>query len=280
MRTSWSPKPRGSASARRSSPTTSSCESAFSTNTLQRDSSAPFTSNEGFSVVAPMSVMAPFSTKGRNASCCALLKRWISSTNTMVRRPMRVSASARFMTSRISLMPLVTAEKSMNLARVWAAMTRASVVLPTPGGPQNTIEGTWSASIMRRSTLPGPMRWDWPATSSSVRGRMRAASGAVASMVSSVSNRLPCSSNDNCMLISLVSASCGRAGLWNPSCGKGDQRAIPRRCAPSSGPACHSASLRAILVTSMPFRAAACHRGGGGAPPGALTQPSGGAASR
>ena len=37
-------------------------------------------------------------------------------------------------------MPLVTAEKSMNAALVLWAITRASVVLPTPGGPQKIIE--------------------------------------------------------------------------------------------------------------------------------------------
>ena len=72
------------------------------------------TSKDGFSVVAPMSRMLPFSTKGRKASCCALLKRWISSTNRMVFSPKRRLSSAFCMTCRISLMPLVTAEKSMN----------------------------------------------------------------------------------------------------------------------------------------------------------------------
>ncbi len=32
---------------------------------------------------------------------------------------------------------------------------RASVVLPVPGGPQKMSEGTWSASMARRSALPG-----------------------------------------------------------------------------------------------------------------------------
>jgi hypothetical protein len=44
-------------------------------------------------VVAPMSAMVPASTCGRNASCCALLKRWISSQKRMVRRPSRAAAS-------------------------------------------------------------------------------------------------------------------------------------------------------------------------------------------
>ena len=54
---------------------TSATESGSSTNTRERLSSAPITSNDGFSVVAPISATVPFSTCGRNASCCALLNR-------------------------------------------------------------------------------------------------------------------------------------------------------------------------------------------------------------
>ena len=64
---------------------------------------------------------------------------------------------------------------------------------------QNTIDGTWSASMMRRSTLPGPIRCCCPATSSSVSGRMRAASGCVAETASS--KRESCSSNESCMIV-------------------------------------------------------------------------------
>ena len=162
------PKPRGSASARRSSSVSSPAERPCSTNTLHRDKSAELISNEGFSVVAPMRMMLPFSTKGRNASCCALLKRWISSTNRMVCSPKRRFASAVCITSLISLIPLVTALKSMKFAFVLLAMMRASVVLPTPGGPQNTMEGTRSPSMSWRSTLPSPRRCLWPANSSRV----------------------------------------------------------------------------------------------------------------
>ena len=69
--------------------------SGFSTNTWDRESSGALTSNDGFSVVAPMSTMSPASTRGRNASCWALLKRWISSTNRIVRRPERGAGRAR-----------------------------------------------------------------------------------------------------------------------------------------------------------------------------------------
>ena len=74
-------------------------------------------------------------------------------------------------------MPLVTAEKSMNWDRVREAMILARVVLPTPGGPQKIIDEIWSFSIRRRSILPGPRRCSWPAYSSSVCGRTRAARG-------------------------------------------------------------------------------------------------------
>ena len=39
------------------------------------------TSNDGFSVVAPINVTVPFSTAPSSESCCDLLKRCISSIN-------------------------------------------------------------------------------------------------------------------------------------------------------------------------------------------------------
>ena len=81
-----------------------------STNTFDRESSAAFTSKEGFSVVAPMSTMSPASTCGRKASCCARLKRWISSTKTTVRAPSRCrAAAASIITCLTSLTPDSTA---------------------------------------------------------------------------------------------------------------------------------------------------------------------------
>src|ERR1043165_9490404 len=65
----------------------SSSESWLRTSTRERESSAPVTSNDGFSVVAPMSVTVPFSTACSSASCCDLLKRWISSMKSTVRLP-------------------------------------------------------------------------------------------------------------------------------------------------------------------------------------------------
>ena len=70
----------------------------------------------------------------------------------------------------------------MNSAFVMLAMILASVVLPVPGGPQKMSEPVSSRSICVRRGLPGPIRCSWPANSSSVRGRMRSASGRVRSV--------------------------------------------------------------------------------------------------
>ena len=153
-----SPKPRWSLIARFRSCSISLVSRFLSTKTLERDKSAPFTSNDGFSVVAPIKVMLPFSTKGRNASCCALLNLWISSINTIVFSPNLVYLSACCITVRISLMPLVTAEKVMKFAFVLLAIICASVVFPTPGGPQKIIDGTLSDSISLLRILPSPTR--------------------------------------------------------------------------------------------------------------------------
>ena len=73
-------------------------------------------------MVAPIRRILPFSTCGRNASCCALLKRWISSMKTMVRVPYCLARSASAITCLISLMPVRTAENSTNSALVMRAM--------------------------------------------------------------------------------------------------------------------------------------------------------------
>src|SRR2546426_9443227 len=54
---------------------------------------------------------------------------------------------------------------------------RASVVFPDPGGPQKMHDATSPRRISSPSALPGPSRRSWPMNSSSVRGRILAASG-------------------------------------------------------------------------------------------------------
>jgi hypothetical protein len=78
-------------------------------------------------------------------------------------------------------MPEVTAEKGTNWHAVSAAMMRASVVLPVPGGPQKMSDGTRSWAIARRRNPRSPTTACWPTISSSVRGRRRSASGVPAS---------------------------------------------------------------------------------------------------
>ena len=64
-------------------------------------------------MVAPMRVTVPSSTCGRSASCWALLKRWISSMNRIVRPPpmVRSLAGRGDRRARTSATPLMTAER-------------------------------------------------------------------------------------------------------------------------------------------------------------------------
>src|SRR3984957_367677 len=166
-----------SSSARRNNSAINGVGSAARMNTLVRDSSGEITSNEGFSVVAPINVMCPASTYGRNASCCALLNRCTSSTNTIVRCPDRDLRSATAITSFISLIPASTALNDTNSDRVSRAINRARVVFPHPGGPHSSIDPISSFSICVRSGFPGPSSFSCPINSSSVRGRLRSANG-------------------------------------------------------------------------------------------------------
>ena len=147
--------------------------------TVQRESSAELTSKYGFSVVAPISVTRPSSTACSTESCCALLKRWISSMKRIVRTPFPPRRSrARAITARTSSTRAETAEISSNAAPVRSATMRAIVVFPVPGGPKRIIDGGRSSSIARRSAEPGASTCCWPTRSSSVDGRSRTASGA------------------------------------------------------------------------------------------------------
>ena len=98
-------------------------------------------------------------------------------------RPARLRAAlacARSTASRMSFTPPSTAEIAMNSSPNASAISRASVVLPTPGGPHRIIECGRPDSNATRSGLPGPSRCAWPITSSMFRGRIRSASGAPA----------------------------------------------------------------------------------------------------
>ena len=89
----------------------------------------------------------------------------------------------------MSLTPDSTADSAMKSASTDAAISRASVVLPTPGGPQRIIECMRPEASAEDSGMPGPTRWRWPITSDSDAGRSRSASGACAGAGPA---RLPC----------------------------------------------------------------------------------------
>ena len=98
-------------------------------------------SNDGFSVVAPIRRMLPFSTAAKRHPAAPCRSGRISSTKTMVRVPYWRAPSASLMTCLISLMPASTAENSTKSASVMRAIILASVVLPVPGGPRNHRRG-------------------------------------------------------------------------------------------------------------------------------------------
>ena len=106
-------------------------------------------------MVAPISVIVPFSTTGRKPSCWARLKRWISSTNSNVPWPVRrrraASSNARFR----SATPENTAESCTKCSPERAASSRAIVVLPQPGGPQRISEASEPARQHARQRAVG-----------------------------------------------------------------------------------------------------------------------------
>src|SRR5450759_1600628 len=96
----------------------------------------------------------------------------------MVRRPAARSPSAAATISLSRGTPSVTALKGTNSPCTCWATNRARVVLPVPGGPQKRMDPVSPRSMATRNGFPGARRCCCPATSSSVRGRMRAANGA------------------------------------------------------------------------------------------------------
>ena len=165
-----------------------------------RDSSGEITLKNGFSVVAATSVTQRFSTPGSRASCWALLNRWTSSTNSTVSLPPATSsARAESIAARTSFTPADTADTSTNRRSVCWLRIAAIVVLPVPGGPHSSRDIDWSPSISRRSGAPSARSCSWPTSSSSVRGRIRTASGAE-EWVLAVSEPLPvAATGDRCV---------------------------------------------------------------------------------
>src|SRR4051794_2070198 len=92
--------------------------------------------------------------------------------------PLRRLRRAVSITARTSLTPALSADIATNRRSVAPATRCAMVVLPEPGGPHRiTDSGAWPETSCR-SGAPGASRWSWPTSSSTVRGRIRTASGA------------------------------------------------------------------------------------------------------
>ena len=89
-------------------------------------------------MVAPMNVSVPSSTCGRNASCCALLKRCTSSRNSTVGSPPAAACCACATASRMSLMPACTADSAMKLrVRAFGDQPRQRGLAGARRAPQN-----------------------------------------------------------------------------------------------------------------------------------------------
>ena len=182
-------------------------------------SRADMTLKLGFSVVAAISVMVPDSTGPRKASCCVLLKRCSSSQKTMVLRPASCrsrAASPKILrtSSSFVLVLLISTKRAPDVL----AISRAMVVLPVPGRPHSTIEGSRPSSTMPRRIPPGPTR-SCPHTSSREVGRMRSAKGMASS--TALSRRcLFTAAGDSPFFPSPSPSSCDRfGGVLGLSCG-------------------------------------------------------------
>src|SRR4051794_17395425 len=130
----------------------------------------------------------------------------------------------------------------MKRARVTLAITSASVVLPLPGGPHRMSEGTWSASIARRSRRPGPMSDSWPTNSPSERGRIRAARGVVGSsfMAREILMKLRCVGYCQHSAMHLRR----RTGLWR-------RRTAGRRAASDGGSGSAKGTLHVVVAQQV-----------------------------
>ena len=143
-------------SARWVSNSSSARESRSSTITCARLITAAFSSKLGFSVVAPTSRIVPSSIWGKNPSCWALLKRWISSTNSSVPCPFCRRILAASNTLRSSGTPEKIALIWTKCRSVSSAKSRAIVVFPTPGGPQKMSEDKAPDASITVSGPSGP----------------------------------------------------------------------------------------------------------------------------
>ena len=143
------------------------------------------TSNDGFSVVAPIRVTVPSSTAGSRASCWALLNRWISS----MKRTVRSTPAPGLAGLGDRLAELLDArehrrerhEPGPGSARRGAGPASSC---PCPALPRGSARA--AARPPRPAAgpaAPAPTRCAWPTNSSRSSGRIRSARGASRSIL-------------------------------------------------------------------------------------------------
>ena len=176
------PSPRSEVSARSTSRPIAASSRGCRVSSRLRDSSGETIEKNGFSVVAATRVTCRASTAASSESCWVLLKRWISSMNSTVCRPVCVSSDlARAMTSRTSLTPALSADSCAKRRLVALETISASVVLPGAGRPEQDqrhrrVALDQPAQRRARARAGGPARRPRPGCAGAC-GRRAARSG-------------------------------------------------------------------------------------------------------
>ena len=144
----------------------------------------------------------PSSTNGRNASCCALLKRCTSSRNRTVRDAASRARALRLLNRGAHVLDAGHHRRERDELRLAGARRRGARASSCryPAAPTASSNAGCGLRPARRSGLPGASRCAWPTNSSRIAGRMRSASGrpsaldglrALISAASHVSQPLP-----------------------------------------------------------------------------------------
>ena len=140
------------------------------------------TSNDGFSVVAPIERHGARLDVRQEGVLLRLVEAMdlVDEEDACAGRAVASSVSASATTSRSSFTPGEHGgERDEVRARWRCARSRASVVLPLPGGPHRMSECEPARlDHLAQHAARGRAGASWPTNSSSVRGRMRSASGA------------------------------------------------------------------------------------------------------
>ena len=146
---------------------------------MERDSNGPVSEKNGFSVVAPISTSRPSSTCGKQR----VLLRAVEAVHLVEEEDGAAALLAHAGTGPLGHLAHVLharGDRRQRLERLLggARDQAGDRGLAGAGGPQRITDESRSASMSTRRGFPGPSRCCWPTTSSSDRGRSRAASGA------------------------------------------------------------------------------------------------------